>query len=294
MPTLPTGFVPIASAYSYSGPGGVSRAEVAGGAARYSLDYDKGVQQFSVTLVLDKSEFSVWTAFYFHLIRKGAVSFSMPLDSGFGNQLHSCNIVPGSYSAIATDGIAYAVSFVVETVCTAYALTAPQVAAYGLSAAALPSGFMPIVAAYNLADPGGVLSDDVPGGVAAYGLDYGRGVQGFSVTLILTPPDYERWAVWFHRLIAKGAQAFTMPLDSGFGTADHTCNIVPGSVQVSRTGGSAMAVSFLVEAENKVYDMTAAEAQSMVDIYNLYGTGTDELLAAIAQFALVDSLVLDW
>lgn len=294
MPTLPTGFAPTVAAYSHATPGGVTRTDVAGGAARYCLDFDQGVQRFAVTLVLDKSQFSVWTAFYFHIIAKGAIAFDMPLDSGFGTAAHSCNIVPGSYSATLTSGTAYTVAFSVDAVGGAYALTVPQVAAYGLSAAALPTGFKPIIAAYSLADPGGVMASDVPGGVATYGLDYGRGVQGFSVTLILSKPDYERWSVWFHRLIAKGAQAFTMPLDSGFGTADHTCNIVPDSVQVSRTGGTAMAVSFLVEAENQVYDMTAVEAQSMVDFYNLYGTGSDDLLAAIAQFALVDSLVLDW
>ena len=294
MPTLPTGFSPTVAAYSHAAPGGVKRTEVAGGAARYCLDFDQGVQRFAVTLVLDKTQFSVWTAFYFHLIAKGAIAFDMPLDSGFGTQAHACNIVPGSYSATLTNGAAYTVAFAVDAVSGAYALSAPQVAAYGLSAAALPSGFMPIVAAYNLADPGGVLADDVPGGVAAYGLDYGRGVQGFSVTLILNKADYERWAVWFHRLIGKGAQAFTMPLDSGFGTADHTCNIVPDSVQVSRTGGSAMAVSFLVEAENKAYDMTPADAQGLADVYNLYRADTDNLLAALAQFALIDSLVLDF
>ena len=294
MPTLPNGFAPTVAAYSHAAPGGVSRTDVAGGAARYCLDYDQGVQRFAVTLMLDKSQFSVWTAFYFHIIAKGAIAFTMPLDSGFGTAAHSCNIVPGSYSATLTSGAAYSVAFAVDAVGGAYALSAPQVAAYGLTAASLPAGLTPIVAAYNLADPGGVMADEVAGGVAAYALDHGRGVQGFSVTLILTPPDYERWAVWFHRLIAKGAQAFTMPLDSGFGTAAHTCNIVPGSVQVSRTGGSAMAVSFLVEAENQAYDLTAADAQALIDVYNLYGTGTDELLAAIAQFALIDSLVLNW
>lgn len=292
MPTLPTGFAPTVAAYSHATPGGVLRIDVAGGAARYSLDFDQGVQRFAVTLMLDKSQFSVWTAFYFHLIAKGAIAFDMPLDSGLGTRAHVCNIVPGSYSATLTSGTAYAVAFAVDAVCGAYALTGPQVAAYGLSAASLPAGFTPSIAAYSLDDPGGVLASEVPGGVAAYGLDYGRGVQGFSVTLILTPANYERWAVWFHRLIDKGAKAFTMPLDSGFGTAAHTCNIVPGTVQVSRTGGSAIVVAFVVEAENQVYDMTSTEAQAMIDVYNLYGRDTDDLLARLARFATVDTLVL--
>lgn len=292
MPALPNGLAPIVAAYSHNTPGGVLRTDVAGGPARYTLEWAKGTQRHSVTLILDKLQYSVWSAFYTHTIQKGALAFDLPLDTGFGTAAHSCNIVPGSYSATLTSGTAYAVAFAVDTISAAYALTDPQVAAYGLSADSLPSGLKPTIAAYSLADPGGVQADELNGGVAAYALAYGRGVQGFAVTLILSAANYERFTVWFHRLIDKGARTFTMPLDSGFGTDTHTCNIVPASVQISRTGGNLWAVSFLVEAESQAYDMTAEDAQALVDLYNECGATSDALLARIAEFALIDSLVL--
>ena len=55
-----------------------------------------------------------------------------------------------------------------------------------------------------------------------------------------------------------------------------------------------MDVGWLDKRLSEQEQRAAVEAQSMVDFYNLYGTGSDELLAAIAQFALIDSLVLDW
>ncbi len=151
---------------------------------------------------------------------------------------------------------------------------------------------LPIVAAYSHGGPGGVMRTEVAGGAPRYALDYGRGLQQFQVTLILDKTKFSVWTAFFHHIIKKGAITFDMPLDSGFGTELHACNIMPGSYQASRTGGIAMAVSFVVEAESKAYDMTAADAQALIDVYNIYGTDTDELLVRINKFANFDSLVL--
>ena len=124
MPTLPRGFTPTVAAYSHNGPGGVIRTDVAGGAARYAVQYDRGTQRFNVTLILDKQQFSVWMAFFIHIIKKGAVTFNMPLDSGFGTAPHACNIMPDSYSAVRSAGIAMVVSFVVEAENQAYLFSA--------------------------------------------------------------------------------------------------------------------------------------------------------------------------
>lgn len=123
-PTLPHQFVPLASGYSCDDPGGVMRTDVAGGAPRYALEWDRGTQRFIVTLMLDAAAFSVWCAFYHHLIRKGSLPFNMLLDSGFGTSPHLVNIVPGSYSAARTGGNHTAVSMVVETEGQAYGMTA--------------------------------------------------------------------------------------------------------------------------------------------------------------------------
>ena len=85
-----------------------------------------------------------------------------------------------------------------------------------------------------------------------------------------------------------------MPLDSGFGTELHACNIMPGSYSAVRTAGILMVVAFVVEAESKAYDFTAADAQKMIDLHNLYGSDASALLLRLAKFATVDSLILDF
>lgn len=292
MPTMPAGLVPTVAAYSHDGPGGVLRAEVAGGPARYTLDYDRGTQRFSVTMVLDVGQFALWVLFYTRTIKKGAIRFGMRLDSGLGTAEHQVNLVPGSYSTTRTGGIATLVSFVVETENAVYALSDAAVAAYGLSAATLPAGFVPTVAAYSVQGAGGAVRDGVAGGVAAYALDFDRGLERFSVTLVLEPSRFAVWTVWYHRLVKKGALSFLMPLDSGFGTEPHLCSIVPGSYSAARTGGRAMAVSFVVEAENMAYGFTDAEADALIGIYTAFGPEASALLARIARFATVETNVL--
>ena len=156
----------------------------------------------------------------------------------------------------------------------------------------LPNGFVPTVAAYSHDGPGGVMRTEVAGGAARYALEYDRGLQKFNVTLILDKTQFSGWVAFFIHIIKKGALTFDMRLDSGFGAELHACNIMPGSYSATRTGGIAMIVSFVVEAENKAYDFSAADAQAMIDVYNEAGSGTGALLARIAQFATVDTLVL--
>ena len=156
----------------------------------------------------------------------------------------------------------------------------------------LPNGFKPTVAAYSHNGPGGVKRTEVAGGAPRYALDYDRGLQQFNVTLILNQMQFSVWVAFFIHIIKKGAITFDMPLDAGFGTALHACNIMPDSYSASRTGGIATAVSFVVEAENKAYDMTAADAQALVDFYNASGSESGALLARISRFATVDTLVL--
>jgi hypothetical protein len=157
----------------------------------------------------------------------------------------------------------------------------------------LPNGLKPLVAAYSHGGPGGVLRTEVSGGAPRYALDYDRGMAQYNVTLILDKLQFSVWSAFFHGVIKKGAITFDMPMDSGFGTAVHACNIVPDSYQASRTGGIAMAVSFVVEAESQAYELTGEESLALVDMYNLYAGDTNALLAQIATFATVDSNALD-
>jgi hypothetical protein len=158
----------------------------------------------------------------------------------------------------------------------------------------MPNGFTPTVASYSMDEPGGVLRTEVAGGAARYGLDWDRGPQRFQVTLILDALKFSVWTAFYHHIIRKGAITFDMRLDSGFGTQPHAVNIMPGSYSAARTGGIATVVSFVVEAENKVYEISAADAAGMIEMYNTYGDSTNALLRRLAQFATVDTNVLDF
>ncbi len=109
---LPSGFCPIISAYSGSGPGGVSRTEIEGGYPRYALAWDGGVMQIALTLRLTEEEMAVWSHF-FKMIRKGAEQFVCPIDTGLGMNDHLVNIVPDSYSTNRV-GLGTDVSFTVD------------------------------------------------------------------------------------------------------------------------------------------------------------------------------------
>lgn len=156
----------------------------------------------------------------------------------------------------------------------------------------LPNGMRPEASPYGADDPGGAMRTEVAGGMARYALDWDRGPQRYTINLMFNPIEFSVWTAFYRHIIKKGSIAFNMPLDSGFGPSQHLVNIMPGSYSETRTGGVSTVVAFVVEAENQAYDMTATDAQSMIDLYNTYGDVTDALLARIAQFATVDTLVL--
>ena len=157
----------------------------------------------------------------------------------------------------------------------------------------IPAGLKPIVAGYSYAGPGGAMNTQVAGGTARYALEYDRGVQRFSVALILTSKTQAAvWTAFFLQVIKKGTIAFTMPLDSGFGLADHEVNIVPETYQVSDVNGFTTSVAFTVEAESQAYRFNETSAQALIDLYGLYGDEMSQLLARLARFANVDTNIL--
>lgn len=124
MPTIPKGLKPVVENYGIGAPDGVMRTDVAGGLARYGMEWDRGVQQYRVTLILTSLQMSVWTTFFHHAVKKGSIAFDMDLDSGYGMQAHSVNVVPDSYAAAPSGGRSvWTVSFVVEAESTTYAMS---------------------------------------------------------------------------------------------------------------------------------------------------------------------------
>lgn len=158
----------------------------------------------------------------------------------------------------------------------------------------IPNGMTPNVAAYSGGDMGGVNRTEVAGGASRFALEYDRGTQQFNVTMIMDATKYAVWNLFYLHIIKKGAIAFDMPLDSGFGTQTHSVNIMPGSYSVARTAGSLTVVTFMVDTENKGYELSASEAASYIELYNGVGSDMGALFARIAQFANVDTLVLDF
>lgn len=157
----------------------------------------------------------------------------------------------------------------------------------------IPTGFKPLIASYSGSGTPGAERTDVEGGPARYALAYDRGMQMFTVALSLTSTAYSVWNVFYHRVIMKGTITFDMEIDAGFGCQDLPVNIIPGSYNLNRIGPDTV-VTFQVETENPAYELTDAEVDSMVGLYNAAGEQSDELLARIARFATVDSLVLDF
>lgn len=121
-PSMPLGFNAIISDYGFSGPGGVVQSEMAGGSPRTALAWDRGSQRFGVTIICEPARFSVLALWHAHVIRKGAISFNMHLDSGLGFASHLCTMVAGSWQVNRQD-LFYAVAFAVDAEPQTYLLT---------------------------------------------------------------------------------------------------------------------------------------------------------------------------
>lgn len=300
MPMMPRELVPTIQGYAIGAPGGVERLPTAGGAARFSLRWDKGVQPYQVRMLLDAEKLSVWTVFYLYSLKKGSIAFTMPLDSGFGVKDHECRgIVPGTYAA-AREGQHTVVTFTVEAESEAYDLTAGAaetlIAAYNGYASTdppeIPRGLKPVISGYRFDGPDGAHRSDIDGGAPGYAALTDRDVQRFTATLVMNPTQFAAWTAFLHHKVAKGAIAFTMPLDSGAGVQDHSVNLMPGTYSAVRNGAYWIA-TFGIEAESPVYGMSATDAAALLEVYQEVGPGLSRLLARIAQFANEDTLVLD-
>lgn len=156
----------------------------------------------------------------------------------------------------------------------------------------IPNGFIPLVQGYGFKGPGGVRRTEVAGGMPRYALEWDRGMSQFSVAMVMNETKFSVWTAFYHLIIKKGSIAFTMLLDSGMGLQDHDCNILPDSYTASRTNGKVTTVAFSVDATPSVYALSTADAQAMIDVWNVYGENGSNTLAAIDRFANHDSVVL--
>lgn len=159
----------------------------------------------------------------------------------------------------------------------------------------IPRGMVPLVSGYAAGPTPGVQRTGIEGGPARYALAYDRGMQTYAVALKLSTLQFSVWNVFYHRAILKGAVSFALPMDSGHGVSDHVGNMLPDTYSATRLQGNRFyLVSFQFEVENQAYEMTDADAEALLEVYETYGDETDALLRRLARFALVDTLVLDF
>lgn len=157
----------------------------------------------------------------------------------------------------------------------------------------LPSGFKPVAAGYSIGSPDGVRMSEVGGGLPRIGLEWDRGMQRFELAEVMSQERFTVWSVFFHRVIRNGSIQFFAKLNSGQGLSEHLCTMVPGSYSaVPISGAKLWSVKYSVMAQSQVYDMTDAEVQDVLNFWEATTEGGDELLARLAQFATVDTLVL--
>lgn len=295
MAALPNGLVPELQGYNIGAPDGVVRTPVAGGVARYMLDWDHGVQQFRVSLIVDELQFMVWNAFYRLTLKNGSLPFDMPLDSGLGVSTHTVTILPGSITSSRLDGQISRIAFKVETQSAVYGMSDAAantyISNYEAANGPLLNKLKPIISGYSMNAPDGVYRSGVAGGLATQALAWDRGTQTFKLSMILMPVDFWAWSVFFHHVAKKGVAAFTMYLDTGLGNATHTVNVIPGTYSVTFTG-TVYVVAFTAEAEPQMYGLSQSDQQGILDLYATYGEGLNDLLPRIAQFANFDTLAM--
>lgn len=164
-----------------------------------------------------------------------------------------------------------------------------------MTLATIPSGFVPQVQGYNIGSPSGVRSTSVAGGAPRNGLEYDRGPQLFQATLILDDLELGVWTVWYQRIIRNGAYPFSMDLNSGTGPQPHECQMVPGSYSALPVGGGALwSVSFVVTATSAAYQYSDADAQTLMDLWDVAGGDLYDVLARLEKFVNVDTLVMKY
>lgn len=159
----------------------------------------------------------------------------------------------------------------------------------------IPTGLVPVTSpsGYSFGGPGGVSRTEVEGGSPRVAMAYDRGQQVFAVALVCSVDEFRAWSLFYHHSIKKGAIAFDMPLDSGFGVTTHRVTMLPDSYQVTNPNGATWIVTFQVSAESEAYTFDTDAADLVLEYFNA-GSDLGALLAALAQFATVDSNVLDF
>lgn len=156
-----------------------------------------------------------------------------------------------------------------------------------------PRGLAADAQSYGFSGPAGGMRTAVAGGRGRQALEFDRGTTLFDVTMILEPFQFMVWETFYIRKVQR-VIPFDMELDSGYGAAAHTCQIIPGSYKANRTAGVCWAVAFQVEATSQAFELTDAQVDNLLALNETYGSELQYLLHRLAIFANEDTNVLDF
>lgn len=151
----------------------------------------------------------------------------------------------------------------------------------------IPNGIKPLVRDYAIGAPDGVYATPIMGGAPRLAQRWSRGWQEFPVSILNNRTRQDVWSLFFHAVLRNGSVPFTMPLNSGRGgLQDHLCYMVPGSYHSEpASSGLHWLVSFTVRAQAKAYEVSAADAQDLIDLWNDLGETSPEVLRLLALAA---------
>jgi len=153
----------------------------------------------------------------------------------------------------------------------------------------VPNGFRPSIQRYGFGAASGLTMTEVGGALPRPGRRWRRGTALYNVTMVMTRLKFNVWSAFYYGIIDEGAIQFFMPLDTRGGElVDHLCVMLASSYRVEPVSGSLMwNVSFDVAAEPSLSGMTMADAQAVIDVWNIYGEDTEKILDALIAFSTV-------
>lgn len=152
-----------------------------------------------------------------------------------------------------------------------------------------PSSIKPVISrGYSFGTSKNIISIETMGGAPIQVREFRTAPVMFNVTVVGTVLIKQVMTDFIYGKINSGADKFYMNLDSGMGIEQHTCQLVPDSVQFDDGDGPIWAVSFQVRAESTPAQDSGGFGGNLVDLFNVYGDNTEALFDALNQFVNVE------
>lgn len=151
-----------------------------------------------------------------------------------------------------------------------------------------PIALKPVISqGYSFGMANNVLEQPVAGGSPLLIRDTKYGYVDFQVVILVTPLRMQVWNDFYFGKINGGQDKFIMQLDSGNGIEDHTCQIVPSSVQQSFNNDPTRTIAYTVRAEKTSFQDNPYSG-NLSDLYDAYGDDLPLILDRLEIFVNVD------